>query len=87
MLQFPAFPRIGGVLHCGASSVEDIAREVGTPLYIYNIDSIVGRLRQYTAAFETLPHTTCYAVKANSTGAVLRALVRAGAGFDVNSRG
>lgn len=87
MLQFPAFPRIGGVLHCGASSVEDIAREVGTPLYIYNLDSIVGRLRHYTGAFETLPHTTCYAVKANSTGAVLRALVRAGAGFDVNSRG
>jgi len=41
----------------------------------------------YEKAYQSLKHTTCYAVKANSSAAVLSALHQEGCGFDVNSHG
>ena len=43
--------------------------------------------RAYTQAFGALPHTVCYAVKANSSLAILALLAKAGAGFDIVSGG
>ena len=43
--------------------------------------------RAYDAGFGDLPHTVCYAVKANSSLAVLALLAKAGAGFDIVSGG
>jgi diaminopimelate decarboxylase len=81
------FHYAGGALHCGDTPVAEIARACGTPLYLYNLDAIAARYRSYEDAFAGIDHLTCYAVKANSSLAVLRALARAGSGFDVNSRG
>jgi diaminopimelate decarboxylase len=76
-----------GALHCGAVPVADVADACGTPLYLYNLDAIAASYAAYEQAFGSIDHLTCYAVKANSSLAVLDTLVRAGAGLDVNSRG
>ena len=45
----------------------------GTPAYVYSSQSILANYRAYDEAFGDLPHPICYAVKANSSLAVLRA--------------
>jgi diaminopimelate decarboxylase len=67
--------------------VESLARKFGTPLYVYSGSHITQRLRLFQRAFSGLPHLVCYAVKANSTLAILQLLARRGAGFDVVSGG
>ncbi|MCZ7556256.1 MAG: diaminopimelate decarboxylase [Bacteroidia bacterium] len=76
-----------GSLHCGPVRIADITRETGTPVWVYHFDSIVARYHEHRDAFAGLTHQTCYAVKANSSLALLRMLARAGCGFDANSRG
>jgi diaminopimelate decarboxylase len=74
-------------LHCGAVSLETLARKFGTPLYVYSGDQIVERLRLFQDAFAGRPHLVCYAVKANSALAILKLLAANGAGFDIVSGG
>jgi diaminopimelate decarboxylase len=81
------FRYIEGQLHCEAVRMRDIARGAGTPTFVYSATSIREAYRDYDFAFGELPHTICYAVKANSTLAVLRLLVELGAGFDIVSGG
>jgi diaminopimelate decarboxylase len=76
-----------GVLRLGRVSVEEIAREAGTPAYVYNAESIRRRYEALTAAMGTLPHRIHYAVKANSNLAVMRVLRDLGAGCDIVSGG
>ncbi|HEY2646224.1 MAG TPA: hypothetical protein VGI34_04600, partial [Candidatus Acidoferrales bacterium] len=56
----------GSQLFCEGVSVEEIAKRVGTPAYVYSRASIERAYRRMDHAFGTLPHTICYAVKANS---------------------
>ncbi|MBV9505662.1 MAG: diaminopimelate decarboxylase [Acidobacteriia bacterium] len=65
----------------------DIAARVGTPAFVYSSRAILNNYCAYHEAFAELPHTVCYAVKANSSLAVLRLLADAGAGFDIVSGG
>jgi diaminopimelate decarboxylase len=74
-------------LHCEDVPLEEIAREAGTPSYVYSANSILERYRAYDAAFGEAPHTVCYAVKANSNVGLLKLLADAGAGFDIVSGG
>ena len=67
--------------------VAAIAEQVGTPCYIYSRAAIEARYRAFDAAFGTRSHQICYAVKANSTLALLNVLARLGAGFDIVSAG
>ncbi|MDQ1471526.1 MAG: diaminopimelate decarboxylase [Bryobacterales bacterium] len=76
-----------GKLLCEETSLEEIAREAGTPCYVYSSKSILDAWQAYDAALGDLPHMVCYAVKANSTLAVLSLLARAGSGFDIVSGG
>jgi len=76
-----------GGLFAEAVDLEAIAKEAGTPCYVYSAQSIVDAYRAYDAAFGDMPHMVCYAVKANSTLAVLALLAREGAGFDIVSGG
>jgi diaminopimelate decarboxylase len=76
-----------GSLHCGPISLTDIARSIGTPVWVYHFDSIAARFREHRDAFAGLKHQTCFAVKANSSLALLRMLALEGCGFDANSRG
>ena len=74
-------------LFCEQVDLEIIGRAAGTPCYVYSAQSILDAYRAYDAAFGDLPHMVCYAVKANSTLAVLALLARAGCGFDIVSGG
>ena len=80
-------PRPGAALHCGAVSLESLAKKFGTPLYVYSADQIIERFNLFQAAFAERDHLVCYAVKANSALAILKLLARHGAGFDIVSGG
>jgi diaminopimelate decarboxylase len=67
--------------------LETIATEVGTPAYVYSSATIERHHRVYEEALAGHPHLVCYAMKANSSGAVLRLLARRGAGADIVSGG
>jgi diaminopimelate decarboxylase len=75
------------ILHCDQVSLASLAQEHGTPLYIYSASQISERFQLFQQAFASRPHTVCYAVKANSSLAILRLLGRQGAGFDIVSGG
>ncbi len=74
-------------LYCEQVALADLAAHVGTPAYVYSSQTILSNYRAYDEAFGALPHTVCYAVKANSSLAVLALLAKAGAGFDIVSGG
>jgi diaminopimelate decarboxylase len=74
-------------LFCEGVSLERIAGSVGTPAYVYSRGGIEGAYRALDRAFGSLPHTVCYAMKANSNLAVLRVLADLGSSFDIVSGG
>ena len=81
------YTKTGGPLSCGAVSLEALARQYGTPLYVYSADQIAERLEMFHNAFAGRAPLVCYAVKANSTLAILKLLAERGAGFDIVSGG
>jgi diaminopimelate decarboxylase len=76
-----------GRLFCEEVDLERVAKEFGTPLYVYSAETILDHYRRLDAALAPLDHLICYAVKANSNGAILKLLAEAGAGFDIVSGG
>jgi len=74
-------------LYCEGVALAEIAARVGTPCYVYSSATILANFRAYDESFGGMPHTICYAVKANGNLAVLRLLAEAGAGFDIVSGG
>ena len=74
-------------LYCEGVALAEIAESAGTPCYVYSAATILANYRAYDVAFGDLPHTVCYAVKANSNLSILRLLADAGAGFDIVSGG
>lgn len=79
--------RQGTVLELEGHSLEAIAERFGTPLFVYGRASIEAAWRRFDTVLAHRPHLVCYAVKANSTLAVLDVLVRLGSGFDIVSGG
>jgi diaminopimelate decarboxylase len=73
--------------YCEQVPLADLAHQVGTPAYVYSANTIRNNYRAYTSAFGDLPHSVCFAVKANSSLGVLALLAREGAGFDIVSGG
>jgi len=76
-----------GQLHCEEIELNALAEQYGTPAYVYSQAAILDRWNEYERALAGIPHRVCFAVKANSNLAVLNALARAGAGFDIVSGG
>lgn len=74
-------------LVCDGVSLETIAREHGTPLYVYSAEAIRRSYRQLDDAFAAHPHRIHYALKANSSFAIVRLLREAGSAVDANSIG
>jgi diaminopimelate decarboxylase len=74
-------------LHCDGADLSTLAAAHGTPLYVYSGQQIAHRFQMFEAAFANRSHTICYAVKANSSLAILRLLAERGAGFDIVSGG
>ena len=64
-----------------------LAREHGTPLYVYSRAAMLQALAAYQQPLAGRPHLVCYAMKANSTLAVLQLFAGAGCGFDIVSAG
>ncbi|SHF51571.1 diaminopimelate decarboxylase [Kaistia soli DSM 19436] len=76
-----------GVLFAEDVPVESIAAAVGTPFYCYSTATLVRHFRVFRDALAGLDTLICYAMKANSNQAVLKTLIREGAGLDVVSEG
>jgi diaminopimelate decarboxylase len=81
------FSYSGNDLYCEQVPLADLAARVGTPAYVYSSQDLLANYRAYDEALGELPHAVCYAVKANSSLAVLQLLAKAGAGFDIVSGG
>lgn len=75
------------VLHCEGVPLTSVAKEFGTPVYVYSRTAIEQCWRRFEQAFQTRPHQICYAVKACSNIAILNVLAELGSGFDIVSGG
>lgn len=64
-----------------------LAQEYGTPLYVYSKAAMLQALAAYQRGFAGRQVQICYAMKANSSLAVLQLFARAGCGFDIVSGG
>jgi len=67
--------------------VKRIAKEIGTPAYVYSLATLRRHYRVFDRAFAAVPHIVCFSVKANSNLALLRAFAKEGSGFDIVSGG
>ena len=74
-------------LNCEEVPLAKIAQEVGTPCYVYSYATLSRHYRVFDEAFEGILHLVCFAMKANSNLAILRAMVKLGAGVDIVSGG
>ena len=72
-------------LQCEGVPVEKIAERQGTPTYVYSRANIEQAYSRLDAALGEIPHTVCYAVKANSNLGILRVFAGLGSGFDIVS--
>ncbi len=68
-------------------SLQALAEQYGTPLYVYSRATLERHWKAFDSAVGQHPHLVCYAVKANSNLGVLNALARLGSGFDIVSGG
>ncbi|MBI4340666.1 MAG: diaminopimelate decarboxylase [Candidatus Omnitrophica bacterium] len=88
MIHYPHdFQPKQGELYCERVPVQRIAEAVGTPVYVYSHKTLVGHYRKLHAAFRAVKPLVCFSVKANGNLAILRLLVRCGAGLDIVSGG
>jgi diaminopimelate decarboxylase len=76
-----------GRLSAESVDLDRIAREVGTPAYVYVQATLERHYRVFDEAFAGHPHLICYAIKANSSRAILNLLGRLGSGADIVSGG
>lgn len=81
------FEYIDGVLHAEGVSLFDIAEEVGTPAYVYSQATLTRHYRAFAGAFKEFDPIVCYAVKANTTKAVVGLFASLGGGADIVSGG
>lgn len=82
-----SFTRIQGVLHAEQCSLEQLAQQFSTPLYVYSKASFEKHYLDLDQAFGYIDHQICFAVKSNSNLAVLNVLAKLGAGFDIVTGG
>ncbi|MBK8277728.1 MAG: diaminopimelate decarboxylase [Nitrospira sp.] len=76
-----------GELYCERVPVSRIAKELGTPCYIYSHETLIRHFHAYDSAFKDIPHVIAFAMKANSNLAILRLMAREGSGVDIVSGG
>lgn len=76
-----------GTLHAEDLDLADVAHRHGTPCYVYSRATLERHYRVLNEVLKGMPHTICYAVKANGNLGVLNVLARLGAGFDIVSAG
>ncbi len=83
----PFLARRGNDLWLDGVRLADVAAEFGTPLYVYSRRAMQAAAQAYQRALAGRPHLLCYAMKANSSLAVLKTFADLGLGFDIVSAG
>jgi diaminopimelate decarboxylase len=78
---------IDGQLHLEDVALNELAERFDTPLYVYSRQALESAYQAYAKAFADTPHLICYAVKANSSLAILNLFASLGTGFDIVSGG
>jgi len=76
-----------GEMHAEGVPLKRIAKEVGTPAYIYSLATLRRHYQVFDRAFDQVRHIVCFSVKANSNLALLRFFANEGSGFDIVSGG
>jgi diaminopimelate decarboxylase len=76
-----------GELYCEQVPVSRIAKEVGTPCYVYSYATLIRHFRAYDSAFRKIPHVIAFAMKSNSNLAILSLMAKEGSGVDIVSGG
>jgi len=88
MSPLPAFLTLrNGELHFEGVPLSRLAHEHGTPLFVYSKAAMLEALAAYKRGLSGRKHLICYAMKANSSLAILQTLVREGCGLDIVSGG
>jgi len=77
----------GQEFHCEDVPLTEIARQVGTPCYVYSHGALLEAYRALDQAFAGLPHLICYSMKANFNLAILRIFLNEGGGLDILTGG
>lgn len=77
----------GRSLYCEDVKIARIAKEIGTPLYVYSKNTLLDHYRKIREALREASPLICFSVKSNSNLTLLRTLVNAGAGLDIVSGG
>ena len=76
-----------GVLFAESISLEAIAKQFGTPTYVYSKNTLIQTFESFKKGLLKTDHLICFAVKANSNIAILNLFANLGAGFDIVSGG
>ena len=82
-----AFSLKNGQLHAESAPLAEIAARFGTPCYVYSRAALEAALDEFLDELAGIDSLVCYAMKANSSLAVLNVFARRGAGFDIVSGG
>lgn len=68
-------------------NVKELAKEFGTPLYIYSKNHFINQYKEFANAFNSNKYKIFYAMKANFNLSVISTFVKLGSGVDANSEG
>ena len=83
----PFLAERNGQLHLEGVALLSLAQQHGTPLFVYSKAAMLSALAAYQRGFAGRRAQICYAMKANSSLAVLQVFAQAGCGFDIVSGG
>ena len=81
------FNYVDNALWCEEVSVDEIARAVGTPFYLYSHRTLKNHYHAFDSAFAGVAHMVCFSVKVNSNLALLKLFINEGSGVDIVSGG
>ena len=76
-----------GEMYAEDVPIRRIAREVGTPAYVYSLATLKRHYQVFDRAFAKVRHIVCFSVKANSNLTLLHMFAKEGSGFDIVSGG
>jgi len=74
-------------VYCEGVPLASVAKKFGTPAYLYSGTAITNAYRELDRGLSDIPHTVCFAVKANGNLSILSQLAKLGSGFDIVSGG
>ncbi|HUU81321.1 MAG TPA: diaminopimelate decarboxylase [Acidobacteriota bacterium] len=81
------FHYVDNELFCEEVPVSKVAKEFGTPLYLYSHATLRQHFRAFDDAFKGIDHLTCFSMKSNSNLAILKLFALEGGGVDIVSGG